>query len=254
MRHVLYVLLSLTPVVENTKPTMCLIIIFFSPLWMRHAPKLSSSFWMRSRTMSSACWRTAIASSIPQCSSFTLSMPSNRSPGSSVPVLYSHTPYRTHVQNGKYSIFTALAVNSGVKLHEGHIKCCFMVNLPVSDASSLYLRDDQRPAWLLAGCDVIKFHSVNIEIVLCIGWCVLLSNRATSWSLLTTDSNAHLYPTPLWQLHVKRTTARDYRFWQSTYANKSQWLICLIDNHNCNNLCPTLHTYITCKYLETLII
>lgn len=123
-----------------------------------------------------------------------------------------HTPYRTHVQNGKYSIFTALAVNSGVKLHEGHIKCCFMVNLPVSDASSLYLRDDQRPAWLLAGCDVIKFHSVNIEIVLWIGWCVLLSNRATSWSLLTTDSNAHLYPTPLWQLHVKRTTARDYRF------------------------------------------
>lgn len=50
-------------------------------------PALSSSFWIRSLTMSSACCSTCMASSMVQFSRRTLSMASSLSPGSNVPVL-----------------------------------------------------------------------------------------------------------------------------------------------------------------------
>lgn len=56
-----------------------------------HSPRLSSSFWIRSLTIPSACWRTIMASSSPQLSSRTLSMASRRSPGSRVPILLQKT-------------------------------------------------------------------------------------------------------------------------------------------------------------------
>ena len=52
-----------------------------------HIPMLSSSFWIRSLTMSSACCRMCMASSMVQFSRRTESMASSLSPGSRVPVL-----------------------------------------------------------------------------------------------------------------------------------------------------------------------
>lgn len=59
-----------------------------------NVPMLSSSFWILSLTMSSACCRMCMASSMVQFSRRTLSMASSLSPGSRVPVLPQHNNER----------------------------------------------------------------------------------------------------------------------------------------------------------------